>query len=167
MDTFLGKLKARLGELDVRILVNELFMQVVEGFIFLLDYPRLIVEIYLDNILSIVSVVFWIFLNKCLLYTDAHWYLEKVRPTEPMIFTAVFDMIYKDLRRKENRAEFTLHSLRVLKNSLKDLNFRYSLLKLNALTLHFSNCFRKHFISLHNLRIFIHAILAFIINGRQ
>lgn len=77
-DAFLGELETRLRELDVRVLVNQLLVQVAERLVLLVHHPRLVVEVYLHHVLSVRSVVHWVFLYQGLLDADAHGNLEEV-----------------------------------------------------------------------------------------
>ena len=70
-------------------------MQVIKGLILLVHHPCLAVEVYLHYIFGVISVVFGVFFDQCLLNANAQGDLEEVRAVEAVVFAAVFDMINK------------------------------------------------------------------------
>lgn len=65
--------------------------------VFLADHPILIIEIDLNNILCVLSIIDGIYIYSSLLDTDAHRDLEEVRPGISVIFVARFYMVHKNL----------------------------------------------------------------------
>jgi hypothetical protein len=162
--TLLSKLETTLRKLNVWVLVDQLFMQVIKSFVLLMNNPCLIIKVYLHYIFSIVSIINRVLPYQSLLNTYTHWYLKEVRPIESMIFGAIFHMVDKDFWWKEHRAEFALHSLRVFEYTLIYLNFAQFLLKLHILSFNLSNSLRQIPIGLQYLRI-LFLVLSSIING--
>lgn len=63
-------------------------MKGTEGFIFLMDKPGLWVEVYRNGILCIGPMINRVLFYQGLLYAYAHWNLEEVWSTKPIILSA-------------------------------------------------------------------------------
>lgn len=72
-------------------------MEVTEGFVLLTDHPSLVIEVYLDHVFSVLSIVYWVNINPRLLNADAQRNLEEVGPVVPIVFVACLDMINEHL----------------------------------------------------------------------
>ena len=115
----LCELNWRLRELDVRVLVDQFFMKKAKSLVLLAHYPFFLVELYIDNVFSVLAIVDWIVINSC--WFDSKWQrnLKEESPIEAIVFATSLNMLNKNLSREENLAEFTLHRLRMFKDSLK------------------------------------------------
>ncbi len=142
MEHSLIELIGTVWELDRWELRQKAVMQTAESLILLINCPRLSIEFDFDNILSIGAMVKLILHHPCICDLHMQGYLEEDRTLASIVFSALFDMIDKNLTRVENVAELALHGNRVLKNSLVDLNTVYFLCQLSIALLNTRYSFR-------------------------
>jgi hypothetical protein len=86
-------------------------MKATELFVFLRNNPCFAIEIDLNYILSVLSIIDWININSSLLNTNAERNLEEMRSSKAVILVACLNMFNENFRRKENLTKLTLHRL--------------------------------------------------------
>lgn len=64
------ELNRRLGELYIGVLINQFFMEEAKSFILLAYNPFFLVELDIDDVFSILTIVNWIIINPCRLYCE-------------------------------------------------------------------------------------------------
>ncbi len=65
-----SELNRRLGELYIGVLINQFFMEEAKSFILLAYNPFFLVELDIDDVFSILTIVNWIIINPCRLYCE-------------------------------------------------------------------------------------------------
>ena len=111
-------MNGRLRELDIRVLINKLFMQKAERLILLTYVPLFLVELNINDILSVLPIIDWVIVNSGWFDCNIQGNLEEERPWKSVFFAASFNMLNEDLCREENLTEFALHRLRMFEYSL-------------------------------------------------
>lgn len=116
---FFCELYWRLRELNVGILVDQLFMKKTESFILLTHYPLFLVELNIYHILCVLAIINGVVINSCWLYCERERNLEEKSSIKSVVLTASFNMLYKNLSWEEYLTKLALHWLRMFKDSLK------------------------------------------------
>ena len=97
-------------------------MQTAEGFILLVNGPRLSIKFDLDDVLCVSPMVNLVLDHSCLSYLDLQRDLEEYGTVPSTIFRALLYMINEGLSREEYVAELALHCDRMLEHPLIDLD---------------------------------------------
>ena len=71
-------------------------MKHTESFVLLTHNPSLVIEVYLDYVLGVLSVVHRVDIYPCLLNANTQWNLEEMRSVVPIVLITGLDMVYED-----------------------------------------------------------------------
>ena len=97
-------------------------MQAAEGFVLLVDGPRLSIEFDFDDVLRIGAMINLVLHHSCLRDLDLQRNLEEYGAIASTVFRALLHMVDESLRWEEYVAELALHRDRMLEHSLIDLD---------------------------------------------
>jgi hypothetical protein len=98
-----------LGELDIRILIDQFLVKKTECLVFLAYYPLLLIERHIDDILGILPVVYRVIVYSSRLDFQTQRNLEEKRPRVSVVLAASLHMVDKYLSWEEHLAELALH----------------------------------------------------------
>ena len=71
-------------------------MKHTESFVLLTHDPSLVIEVNLDYVLCVLSVVHRVDVYPSLLNANAQWNLEEMRPVVPIVLITGLDMVYEN-----------------------------------------------------------------------
>jgi len=117
--------------------------------------PHFGVENYLDDVLSVLPMVFLVHERLRCLDTERHRDLEKVGAASPVVFRASLHMVDKDFSWVEHLAELALHGQRVLEDTLVDLDLANLGRQLLVSIFNFGDSLRQRLVYFHQVFVLL------------
>lgn len=96
-------------------------MQQAESFVLLAHYPLFLVELHIDNILRVLSIVDRVVIDPGWFNCEGEGDLEEEGAVETVVLAASLHVFHENLCGEEDLTEFALHGLWMLENALEEL----------------------------------------------